>query len=193
MLDTTTNDAITESSTPVPYYVGTVVARDDPLDINRIKVTIPGKSEGPVETLKWVAPKRLAPFGQGPGFGVYGVPPLNSRVLVKLQNDDMDYGFYVAGFFCVDCANPEYSDPDTWGFTDPGGTKLVVNSRTQSLLFRHSSGIQITMDEGGTVAMSIPGDLNVQTEGNYRHQVGGDASFEVDGNFRVNASRIDLN
>lgn len=193
MLDTTINDAVNESATPPPYYVGTVVDRNDPLNINRVRVSIPGKIEGPIEGLPWIAPMRLAPFGQGQGFGVYGVPPLQSRVLVELQNDDVDHGFYVAGFFCTGCANPEFADPDTWGFTDPGGTKLVVNSRTQDLLFQHSSGMSFTVDAAGKMTVNVPSDLHVQTGGNYHHQVGGDASFDVDGNFSVNASRIDLN
>lgn len=193
MLDTTINDAVAESTTPPEYYVGTVVFREDPDKLNRIKVTIPGKMEGPVETLPWVAPARLAPFGQGQGYGVYGVPPLGSLVRVDLQDDDTDYGFYDTGIFCINCANPDFADVDSWGWADPGGTKLVVNSRTQSYMFQHSSGTSFQIDASGNLTVHVAGNLTVTTEGNYHHQVGGDASFDVGGNFSVNAERIDLN
>jgi len=193
MLDATLNDSVNESLNPPEYYIGTVVFRDDPQKLNRIKVTIPGKMEGPVETLPWVAPARLAPFGQGQGFGVYGVPPLGSQVRVDLQDDDTDYGFYDAGIFCINCANPDFADVDSWGYSDPSGTKLIVNSRTKDYLFQHASGTSFHIDASGNLTITVKGNLHVRTEGNYHHEVTGDASFQVGGNFSVNAERIDLN
>lgn len=193
MLDTTANDSVSESLDPPEYYIGTVVFRNDPQNLNRIKVTIPGKMEGPVDTLPWVAPARLAPFGQGQGYGMYGVPPMGSQVRVDLQDDDTDYGFYDAAIFCINCANPDFADVDSWGWADPGGTKLIVNSRTQDYLFQHASGTSFSIDASGNMTVHVVGNLTVQTDGNYHHQVNGDASFAVDGNFSVNASRIDLN
>lgn len=158
MLDLTTNDAFNEDSSAPPYYVGEVVAVNDPNDLNRIKVRIPGKIEGPVESLPWLAPMRLSPFGQGKGFGVYGTPPVGSHVLVELQNDLANYGFYVAGFFSLECANPNFNSPDLWGFQDPSGSLLVVNLATKIWTFHHVSGLTYTYDQDGNYTSVIPGN-----------------------------------
>lgn len=185
MLDSTVNDAVAEGNSPPPYYVGTVVYRDDPFNMNRVKVTIPGKMEGPVETLKWVAPFRLSPFGQGQGFGMYGVPPMGSRLLIYLQNDDIDYGFYAAGFFCVACANPNFSSPDVWGFQDPSGTMLVVNTTTNLWTFTHVSGITYSYDSDGNRVSLVPGNSTETVEGDSTENVSGGWTMDVTGNVLI--------
>lgn len=190
MLDTTINDSVNDDENPPPYYVGTVVDRNDPVNINRVRVTIPGKMEGPIDTLPWVAPFRLAPFGQGMGFGVYGVPPLGSRLLVHLQNDDTDYGFYAAGFFCVACANPNFNSPDLWGFQDPSGTMLVVNTATNMWTFTHVSGLTYSYDGNGNRITLVPrnstetinGDSSLNVDGSLNEVVKGGWDMDVTGN-----------
>src|ERR1700693_5312455 len=93
------NDRINEASMDEleeGYLVGTVIANNDPLGLNRVQVTIPDildSNQGPVP---WIGPHAYSPFGQGSGYGVYGSPAVGSEVKVKFQEGKANYGFYEA-------------------------------------------------------------------------------------------------
>ena len=56
-------------------YLAEVVNVDDPLQQQRIKVTVPGLLQGDAAVLPWVSPIQSCLFGTGATYGVFGVPP----------------------------------------------------------------------------------------------------------------------
>lgn len=178
MLDETLNDMVSDdNSSRQKLLVAKVTYVDDPLNINRIKVRIPGRLDGDDSMLPWFAPFRLAPFGMGEGFGIYGSPPVGADVIVYLQNGDISSGFYVAGYHGVPQANSNFSGPNVWGFQDPSGTRMVFNMAAQTLTFFHSSGFTYTISANGSYTMQSPGAVTVN----------------ANDNVTVTARRIDLN
>lgn len=185
MLDQTLSSVVNENTKVQKLFVAKVLYNQDDLGINRVKVQISGKLEGAHEDLPWFAPLRLAPFGTGAGFGVYGTPPVGADLIVYLQDGDVSAGFYIAGYYGVSNRNNKFSNPNVWGFEDPSGTVLIVNTATETMTFTHSSGYTYTIDSNGNYSMS--------TGGNVTHSVAGSVTINANGPVKITGSTIDLN
>lgn len=70
-------------------YLGSVVDVEDPEKANRVRVKIPGLCE---PYTAWARPK--GNFGYGLNLGYFGVPPLNSDVLVQFEAGNIDSPWY---------------------------------------------------------------------------------------------------
>lgn len=70
-------------------YLGTVFSVEDPLKANRVRVQIPGLCE-PYSA--WARPKGW--MGAAYAFGLFGVPPEGSQVLVQFEAGDIDSPWY---------------------------------------------------------------------------------------------------
>lgn len=185
MLDQTLSNIVSENTYVQKLFVAKVLYNKDELGLNRIKAQIPGKLEGSHEDLPWFAPLRLAPFGQGAGFGVYGTPPEGADLIVYLQNGDVAAGFYVAGYYGTSNANAKFANPNVWGFEDPSGTVLIVNTATETMTFTHSSGYTYTIDGSGNYSMSTGGSVLMSIEGS--------TTINTKGAVKITGSTIDLN
>lgn len=140
-------------------YVGTVVAVDS-TGQGRVKANVPSLLEG--DDLPWLGFAKASPFGQGAGFGVFGTPALGSKVNIEFQNGDLNYGF-VSGFFTMgEDAPEEFRNPHTWGYRDPNGTQLVVNTETKDYTFTHASGNIVSIDEEGNTEVKDVGGREVK-------------------------------
>lgn len=169
------------------FFVGTVVENQDPLGINRIKVSVPGLFEPSLGAVPWLAPFKFSSFGVGPSHGVYGAPAVGSSVVVVLQNGDVHYPLYLASLYSTKDANPEYKNPSVWGFVDPSGNKLKVSMDSQDWEFTHSSGVRISIDAQGLLQVSC-NEAQVNVQGNMQATVGGNATVEIGGNGTIAAS-----
>lgn len=164
------------------YIVGTVVENNDPLGIARIKVQIPNLLDSDQGPIPWCLPSKKSPFGQGPGYGVYGSPKVGSPVRVSLQGGDPQHPVYECDEYLAAHANAKFKDPNTWGFKDPGGSELWVNMTTGAWEFTHQSGTFLKYDGQGDMTLHVAKDIAVDIVGNETTAVGGDETTTVEGN-----------
>ena len=163
------------------YIVGTVVEHNDPLGIARVKVRIPELLDNDQGPIPWCLPSKKSPFGQGPNYGVYGTPKVGSPVRVSFQGGDPQHPVYECDEYLAAHANPKFSDPNTWGFKDPGGSELWVNSDTGAWEFTHQSGTTLKYDGAGNTHLHVANDLSEDVVGNETSTIGGDSTTTIQG------------
>lgn len=141
-------------------YRGKVVNNQDPLQIGRVQVNIPGLIEGTLGSdgtwnLPWTYQKSPAMLG-GNGFSSsFAVPENGSEVFVEFPYGDVYSGFY--SYYLQSSAthqgtfNEDY--PNSYGFVDSTGNSLKINKAKQFLQFIHSSGAQFGMDLNGVITL----------------------------------------
>jgi hypothetical protein len=199
------NDRLQEATADDKYdgaVIGEVVVNDDPVGISRIKVKIPNLLDSDQGPIPWCLPSKHSPFGQGPGYGVYGTPAVGSPVRIRFQNGDPSYPIYEADEYLAAHANPKFKDPKTWGYKDPGGSELWVNYETGAWEWTHQSGDSIKYDGQGNVEIhdvansktTIDGNETTETKGTLTETVTGavtteyksSLNFTVVGNAQIN-------
>jgi len=106
-------------------FTGTVVRRDDPENLGRVKVEVPGIIEG---ESAWALPEG----GGAPQFGSVSVPPLGAVVYVTFVNRNENTPVYRPGWFGkpdgVSEMFPEHVHPDVHVF-GMGPFRVVVDLR----------------------------------------------------------------
>lgn len=165
------------------WYRATVITNVDPLNLDRIQVSLPGHYDPNLGPVPWVGPMKMSPFGFGSGYGVFGTPVVGSDVMVSFQNGDPHYPLYMH----IQCyPNPsEFPSGQAWGFKDPQGNALVVQGK--DIQFKSGSGFQIHIDASGNFTVTSPsgstGTWNVP------HVVFNVTDFQINGsNFNVSAN-----
>lgn len=165
-------------------HVGFVVYNEDPDKKQRVKVIIPSKLEGDVDTLPWILPIQYSPFGIGDNYGVCHVPTVGSRVNVHFPDNDLSNGYYeghiVAGTFMLpeDLAT---NYPHRVGYVTPNNDVSYYDRSTGVMVTRHHSGTGIAIDNDGNMTLSVAGNLVQVVKGNYTIQVGGDFKTVISG------------
>jgi phage baseplate assembly protein gpV len=163
--------------------IGKVVVNDDSGEpdgkkCERIKVFIPGLYDDP-DTSKypWCWPKQPTLFGSGAGFGPFGVPDLNSFVVIELKNGDPSYPIYVGGILLdgnqVAEAGTNY--PNRYGFKDSAGNLFYVDKTSGEIKVHHKSGTEIKIASNGDVDVNAGGQ-NITAEG---HNITATASQDI--------------
>ena len=178
------NDRLAEASKDEEYLlpiIGIVEVNEDPLGIARIKVKITNVLDSDQGPVPWCLPTKKSPFGQGPGYGVYGTPAVGSPVRVSFQGGDPHYPVYEADEYLAAHANPKFKDPKTWGYKDPGGSELWVNYDTGAWEWTHQSGTSFKYDGQGNMNMHVAKDQTNDVAGNVTTTVGGSVNETVTG------------
>lgn len=195
-------------------YRGIVVDNADPLRLRRIKVTVQGRLEGPIDLLPWCAQLNPADLGGTPGTSQTVVPIVGSEVAVDFRN-----GIYApsyVGFWTTGgVTQPEYSaplpnnSPTTYGNRDPNGNQTVTDMATGQADYIHQSGsytrynsegdIEIraarnmTLKAVGDLNIAVDGNINLFVNGKFVVGVGGDLDVDAAGTFNADAAIINLN
>lgn len=178
------NDRLSDAEQDDKYeglVVGTVVENNDPLGIARIKVQVPNLYDNDQGPIPWCLPSKKSPFGQGPGYGVYGTPKVGSPVRVSLQGGDPQHPVYECDEYLAAHANTKFSDPNTWGFKDPGGSELWVNMQTGAWEFTHQAGSTVKHDGTGNFSLHVAKDATIDIVGNETTTIGGNRTTAVQG------------
>ena len=144
-------------------FTGTVVRRDDPDHLGRVKVTVPGMID---TESSWALPKG----GGAAQWGHVSVPPLGAAVYVEFVNRDIDYPVYEPGWFGMPIDPdtneqasqmfPEHEDPDVhvWGL---GPFRVVVDLRDPEVTGNpRSMRWKLVKDVGGTEEDIVWFDIN---------------------------------
>lgn len=144
-------------------FIGQVVDNNDPLKLERVRVTIPSLYQGEVSNLPWCAPKTDKGFGNKAGVGVFSVPVLGTWVYVELQDGDAHYPVYVGSPVQnkTDLPEADVNYPNRYGSKDQAGNLFYVDTTPGSnvLHIRHASGTQITVNNDGSVSIASVGDI----------------------------------
>lgn len=149
------NDAVDQDRMPQNFMaIGEVIDNEDPEHLDRIKCRIPHIYEEDMGELPWIFPKKHAIFGQGVGFGVYGVPKIGAYVFVEFQNGDENLPFYSSFAYGRFNRNPTFNSPDVYGFVDPSGNTLRVDLASMSWEFMHSSGAKVQINSENAVTLT---------------------------------------
>lgn len=172
-------------------FIGIVRFNNDPLRLERIKVSIPGVFDSPNEAeLPWVAPLAEGPIPNGSGFGSFGlVPPVGSKVFVQFQHGNPLYPVYYGSPIVqgdrVAEANVNY--PNRYGWRDPRGNVFYVDTTEGGNVIRleHASGTTVTINNDGRVTVQSVEEVQVISEGNMLLQSNADLRIQATG-------RIDL-
>ncbi len=151
------------------WIVAKVTSNDDSGETNgpklqRIRVTVPGlyEPESP-----WCWPKQLSLFagGQGEGHGSFGVPAVDSYVIIELEQGDPHHPVYVASLLIhgnqITEAGVNY--PNRYGFKDKLGNYFYIDQTEGqgTVKFRHFSGTQIDIDNSGAMTITAPAGLTI--------------------------------
>lgn len=144
--------------------LGRVVNNQDPDGMNRFQVKIPGLYED--GELPWVGMSRSSPFGSGPGFGTYGAPAIGALAIIELQGGDSHKPMCTGFSQQQTDKNPAFAAGTTWGYADPNGTKLVVDTVAKTYTFTHVSGTTYTIDASGNLTAHTAGNVNITVTGN---------------------------
>lgn len=140
------NNAMNNMPKGMQFYMGTVINNNDPLGIDRIQVNIPGFFDNAKGAVPWCLPVKSGIFGQGNGYGQYGVPPVGSTVVVVLQQNNAEYPVYLGSL--QNSKGEGFGSPNLWGFTDPNGNTFKVNTSNNEMSYVHSSGVTINIKDG---------------------------------------------
>lgn len=171
------------------YYIGTVIANNDPLGIGRIQVNVPGLYDASTGEVPWIGPIKDSPFGFGKSsknaYGVYGYPQVNSIVMVELQNGDEHKPLYIP-LPTVANANALFASPNVWGYQDPDGNLMIYDMAAHTYKFVTAGGAVINIDANGKRITQVNGDQET-SNGDWSVQVTGNASITSTGNTTVNA------
>lgn len=153
------------------FFLGKVYDNQDPLNLDRIRASVPGLYDPDLGETPWIGPVKFSPFGTGDTWGVYGTPAVGSNVLILLQDGDPHYPMY---FSVQTKENTEFPSGECWGFQDPYGNVLKVTSTVIDLTTQ--DGVSITITEG-KVTLNCPSDFTATA-----------ASFTLNGPVNINGA-----
>lgn len=167
------------------FFVGTVVDVQDPRKIGRVRAMIPSLWSGiPVDSLPWIS--QIMPAS---GVTVFMVPEPGATVCVMFPAECIYCGTYIMSGTTYTVANrlPAWDEdyPNSYGFQDSAGNKLVLNKVKKTLRYDHPSGAMITIAANGDTVVTTPGSLTVEATTKI--------DIESSGPVTVKGSVIDLN
>lgn len=180
------NDLLAAHEDYSGYFLGTVTENKDPLNLMRIKVSIPGLFDPAQGDVPWVGAIKDSPFGFGAGFGTYGCPQIGSTVVVEFQKGDPHKALYQTLPTAL-CPIPLFNSPDVWGFKDPIGNYQIYNLKTKTYTFFLSSGARIDVDGSGNRTTTVSNDT--ENCSNWTVNVSGNANINVNGTASYTASQ----
>jgi hypothetical protein len=170
-------------------YLGRVVFNDDPLMIERIKVSITGMFDGPPEGLPWVGRNATNIINNGKDtFGTFNlVPRLGTDVTVIFQDGNPLYPMYEA--------HPvQTSERPTEGATnylyryghkDPKGNLFFIDTKDGAdpqAYIKLACGVEITVSDTAKVHITVNDDVLTDLKAKFTLNVTGDIDITGDAN-----------
>jgi Type VI secretion system/phage-baseplate injector OB domain len=149
-------------------FRGVVVDNDDPLKLERIRVSVVGLYESVDSTLlPWCISFRRLTFGSGSGYGEFGVPRVGSIVGIMLQQGDPHFPMYLGSLLQAgnQVAEAGTNYPNRYGFKDHTGNLFFVDTVSGEVRFQHKSGTILKILNNGDVEVNGVGDGTVTVEG----------------------------
>jgi len=174
-------------------FRGEVKSVSDPENQGRIKVEIETLFKGlDVEALPWISM-----MGGFKSIVLFAVPRVGDNVTVFFPGENIYSGIYMPAIYASPEKQPEFSNPEVYGFKDNKNNVLTINRETDIINFIHGpSGTSIQIDNEGTIFVNDVKDVNVTAAENINltansqdiniNAVGGSSNVNVNGNSSVN-------
>ncbi len=201
------NDPVTSMQRPNlrrQDYFGFVIANDDSTHpdgrkIQRVKVRIPQKHRNiPDEDIPWSLPDANQSVNNGGGgTGAVNVPPVGTKVFVRMEDNDPHNPRYSGSPTTSDVTeeNELLQDdyPHTRGFVDHAGNRWDINAEKNTVNFTHKSGATMYIDANGSISASAAHDLNISGQGDINVAAKGKINMNGAGGVFVDGQQIHLN
>lgn len=153
------------------WFKGKVVDNKDPLNLDRVKASVPGLYDEEHGELPWAGPDKNSPFGCGATWGVHGSPAVGSDVIIHLQQGDPNHPVYTS---LKTKADAEFNSATSWGFRDNFGNKFRVLD-SGLVEFVASVGVSITINPDGSLNVTAPSTITYTAS---QHNFVGPATFD---------------
>jgi hypothetical protein len=140
-------------------FIAKVVFNNDPLQKQRIKVTIPGLMEGTTDQLPWIGAVVRSDFGMLPSALTVAVPVINSLVLVSFQDGDLQYGMYEGSIhsgYTSSLGVLASGYPNRRGWIDPAGNLCYVDISpgATEMVLQHFTGTKQVFSNSGDYSVA---------------------------------------
>ena len=167
-------------------YKGQVVDNNDPLHLDRIKVRIPNLFDPDLGEIPWIFPIKHSQFGQGNGYGQFGVPPIGATVIVELQGADPNFAYYSG--YLLDTGNTVQDlQPGQYRTVDPSGSVLNIDTINNIFDYNHISGVTFHIEQG-TLSIRANQHINMNVQGNTSINTQGQTDIVSQGNVNINSN-----
>jgi hypothetical protein len=173
-------------------YLGTVVENDDPLMIERVKVTIPEMFEGPAESLPWVARNSTGSVPGGTdGFGHFNLPPRKGvQLVVFFQDGNPQYPMYEAYPIQTD-ERPTEGQTNylyRYGHKDPRSNVFFIDtleSADPQAYLKLAAGVEISVGDTAKVRVTIDDDVTGELKAKLNLHIVDDVTITADANVNI--------
>lgn len=163
--------------------IGVVVNNQDPAGQNLFQVKIPGLFEE--GELPWIGIQKSSPFGVGPGFGTYGAPAVGALANIEFQDGDIHKPICTGFTLHQMHVDERFANGNVWGYVDPNGTSLVVDTGAKTWTWTHVSGTTYTVDAAGNLSGTVVGNVNFQINGNTTINTNGNTGINTQGSTTI--------
>lgn len=125
-------------------YRALVTNNDDPENMGRIQVIIPGIIEEDLNL--WILP--AGNFG-GKNYGVHVMPPIGSVVYIQFEMGDPSKPLWIHGYHGQGEIPDEYGRPEHYWFMTPGGATVEIDDGKQEITINDHHGNSVELNENG--------------------------------------------
>jgi phage baseplate assembly protein gpV len=166
------------------FFIGKVKVANDPEQLDRVKVFVPGLYISADDALlPWAAPIKVSPMGHGTGpegsFGSFGTPPVDSDVMVILQEGNPHYPMYMS---LMKSKNTEFAE-GTWGWKDTLGNKFIVGPEGVALSTK--CGALFKIDADCKITVTAPGGFEFNGDSVFNGNQTVNGTSDLNGNVNV--------
>lgn len=123
-------------------YRGQVVDNEDPLNLGRIKATVPRIARE--EELGWALP--AFPYGGASEQGFFALPEVDATVWIEFEEGNLSYPIWT-GTWYGDGEIPESADFNKKIWKTSSGHKIVFDDDAKTLEVTDANGNTLTMDD----------------------------------------------
>ena len=178
------------------YVIGKVVNNNDSKKKFRVQVRVTGYHDSlSDDDLPWAIQDQ-----QFHGVGSVNIPEEGSFIKVLFDNDDPLLPVYQGQIVKSDDSfdsNPDEDYPDTVVlFETTKGDYCKINKKTNTFIFRHSSGLLLSIDADGNLevesTLTESGNITVNTGGSVSVNCGGDAEVISTGNTTLQSATLEV-
>ena len=166
------------------YFIGTVVANNDPNMQYRLRVSIPGIYDTyTVDQLPWAIPFAMNGLAMNTTASDCNVPDVGALVICGLQNGDPHFpyssGVVVDGTTGIHAVF-QTNYPTRYGRVDSYGNIFYVDTTSGEVQFTHKSGTSFTIDSSGNLTLNVVANITSSAQG-WVHT----GNFTLDGDLTV--------
>jgi len=158
------------------FYVGKVVANNDPKKLGRVKVSIAeifGSASNDV--LPWVTSFVSSPHE-------FNCPEVGDEVVVFFPFGIVYFPCFIGHWHLKDAHDTVFDSdyPDTVGFNRQGFS-VLYNKKAKTLDITHPTGAKVSIDAGGKISFDSPAEISIKANADVSLETTAKAKIKADG------------